>query len=202
MREVWKRLEVFAKRSGKSLRLRPGAKEAAIRAAEKTIGIPFPDAFRESLLLHDGQEPGDDDCFEWLPGHPRLASLERILEQWKHDCANFEKFHATEDAHGVDGDRCQHYLWHPKRIPIAGNRWFDQDNTYLDFFPGPNGQEGQLAVFGKGVFGEFHGPGFGESMELFASGLERGDWIIRDGFCVPKSKRTGSWSKHVRKKLG
>ena len=23
-----------------------------------------------------------------------------------------------------------HYFWHPKRIPIAGN-WFDQDNVYI-----------------------------------------------------------------------
>jgi cell wall assembly regulator SMI1 len=85
MDQLWKCLEKAAAQTPKSLFLRPGANESAIRAAERTMGLDFPADFRASLLLHDGQdwdEDGADDAFEWLPGQGRLASLDRIVEEW------------------------------------------------------------------------------------------------------------------------
>lgn len=203
MRDLWKRLHAIADATPKRLQTRPPATESAIRAAERTIGIDFPAGYRASLLVHDGQEPGDgdDDAFEWLPGHARLASLERVVAEWHVECRNFAKFYTPGDApEPIERDALFHFLWHPKRIPIAGNPWWDQDNTLLDFFPGPAGRAGQLVIYGKGTFGALHGPSFGAAFELYVRALESGQWSFRDGFCQPRAKNM-NWGKYVRKKL-
>src|SRR5262249_38326257 len=66
------------------------------------------DDFRASLLLHDGQEPGDgdDDAFEWLPGHGRLACLDAVVAEWKQECATYEEFHSAEAPQEIDGATC------------------------------------------------------------------------------------------------
>ena len=88
-------------------------------------------------------------------------------------------------------------------MPIAGNPWWDQDNTYLDFNPGPEGASGQIVIFGKGVFGAYQGPGFGEALELFVTGLEKGDWsYLGDGDWKARSRSWLTWPKYVKARLG
>jgi len=204
MRALWRRLEAAASRSPLSLRLRPAASDAHVRAAERTMGLAFPEDFRESLLVHDGQEPGEGerDAFEWLPGHERLACLDAIVDEWVDESSTFETQHAGQPPEEILGGQLYHYLWHPKRIPIAGNPWWDQDNTYLDLLPGPRGVHGQVAMFGKGVFGEVHAPSFRVGLELYANALESGEWSFRDGQCLPRSKAVGGWARYASKKLG
>lgn len=149
--------------------------------------------------MHDGQEPedGEEDTFNWLPGQPRLASLERIVDRWKRECTKYEVHHGGQPPEEIEEGLLYHYLWHPKRIPIAGNAYWDQDNTYLDFFPGPNGVAGQIANFGKGIFGVVQGTSFRAALTLFADALDSGEWLVRDGCCVPRNKRFFSWSKYT-----
>jgi cell wall assembly regulator SMI1/predicted DNA-binding WGR domain protein len=210
MAALWARLEAFVAETPMTLDLRPPATAAAIRAAERTIGLPFPADFRASLLVHDGQEPGDGDdeqTFSWLTGHPRLASLDRLVAAWQGDCKSFAKFHADEPATEIEGGRLLHYLWHPRRIPIAGNPWWDQDNTYLDFLPGPRGVAGQLVIFGKGTFGAWCGPSFGATFALYVDAVVSGAWDWQRS-CFARearlhaSKRFGSWSRYVAAQLG
>ncbi len=206
MRRLWERLEAVAATTPLPPRLRPPATEAAIRAAERTLGMTIPDDFRASLLVHDGQEPpGDDeeedDVFAWLPGHARLAPLDAIVDGWTRECETFATQHAGEAPTEIEDGRLYHYLWHPRRIPIAGNRWWDQDNTLLDLFPGPRGTSGQLVMFGKGVFGAYHGPSFRAPLEIYVRALETGAWGYRDGAIVARSKRETSWLRYVRRQL-
>lgn len=205
--ELWAALEAFVATTPLKLHLRPPATEKAIRAAERTMKLSFPDDFRASLLVHDGQETGDGDdagVFPWLSGHPRLASLERIVEAWKDQCETFKTFQGTDAPIEIDGGRMVHYLWHPKRIPIAGNPWWDQDNTYLDFIPGPNGVPGQLVCFGKGyVDGLWCGPGFGAAFALFVDAVVSRKWLWEKGCFAaaatdPKRRRP-SWNSYAVK---
>ena len=204
MRDLWARLEAQASRTPLPLRLRPPTTEAAIDAAEQTMGLPFPADFRASLLVHDGQVPQDGslEAFEWLPGHAWLASLDRIVEQWREHCRTFEELHAGEEPEEIEDGKLVHFFWHARRIPIAGNLWWDQDNTYLDFIPGSEGRAGQVAVFGKGNYGEVHGPSFSAILRVYVEALESGEWWFEEGRCRPRSSRIGRWAKYAEKKLG
>jgi cell wall assembly regulator SMI1 len=176
MRALWDRLESLMADKEPPPRLRAPATEAAIAAAEATMGLAFPPDFRASLLVHDGQEDGADDfdTLEWLPHQAPLAPLDRIVDQWREHCEAFERHHAGEEPRLLEGGTLYHYFWHPKRIPIAGNPWFDQDNAYLDFIPGPNGVPGQLVMFGKSAFGSVLAPSFRTALAIFADALESG----------------------------
>lgn len=66
--------------------------------------------------------------------------------------------------------------------------------------PGPQGTVGQLAMFGKGTFGDVQAPGFGIALKLYVEGLESGSWLYRDGVCV--SRRRGiRWASYVDSQL-
>jgi cell wall assembly regulator SMI1 len=203
MRSLWSRLELLMADKAKPPRLRPPATEAAIAAAEATMSLSFPPDFRASLLVHDGQEDGEDDLdtLQWLPNQAPLAALDRIVEQWCEHCKTYEQFHANEEPQLIEDGTLHHYFWHPKRIPIAGNPHFDQDNVYIDFIPGPNGVAGQLALFGKGAFGSVLAPSFRTALTIFADALASGEYHYVGSEAVPRAKRM-NWSKLVAKKLG
>jgi cell wall assembly regulator SMI1 len=203
MQELWNRLERAAGDAGIALRFRPGVSESAIRAAEKTMELAFPDDLRASLLAHDGQEPDVEGlgAFAWLPGHEPLASLDAIVQEWRLERDLFHENYANTPGEELEAGRLYHFLWHPKRIPIAGNPYWDQDNTYVDCIPGPEGTYGQLAMFGKGCFGQVHGPGLRQTLEILLAALDSGEWAFKNGDCIRRAKSTLGWAKYVEKKL-
>lgn len=138
---LWRQIEelLAAKRRGEDMMLRPPATEAQIAAAERALGVDFPEDFRESLRIHDGQ---DDSCqVMWLPIAQRLGSLASLVQCWKDDRTYYEP--DAEDHVSEDGTvRTVHQ--HPKHIPIAGSAYWDYDRLMLDFAPGPKGQVGQV----------------------------------------------------------
>lgn len=83
--ELWRRIEqaFAAQRPDDEPLFRSPATQAAIAAAEQTLCIRFPDDFRASLLVHDGQD--DDTHAEWLPVALRLGSLASIVKCWQRD---------------------------------------------------------------------------------------------------------------------
>jgi len=192
MHDLWERLGSWAaKNAGRNLGLRKGASEPSIAAAEKTLSLRFPDDFRASLLLHDGQDAdNDDNLFEWMPGCSPLASLDAIVERWKEEVELAEEY-SEGDVAVVERGRLHSVLWHPKRIPIAGNRWWDGDNTYVDLFPGPKGKSGQLITFVTECDLVVLGPSFREALTLYVEALEKGDWLFSEkkGHVVPKKDK-------------
>ncbi|MBK7396206.1 MAG: hypothetical protein IPJ34_07885 [Myxococcales bacterium] len=77
-----------------------------------------------------------------MPGSGALAPLEQIVAQWKDERDNDQEDDEPEAEGGI-----YTVMSHPRRIPIAGSRWWDGDNTYLDLHPAPKGTEGQLIMF-------------------------------------------------------
>ena len=61
------------------MNLRAGSTEKAVAVAEKKMKLKFPNDFRASLLLHDGQEQlEDEERFPWRVGCSRLQPLKAI----------------------------------------------------------------------------------------------------------------------------
>ncbi len=178
---LWERLEVIAKRHGRSLRLRTGVSEAALAAAEATMSLAIPADLRASLALHDGQDDAEDDTFPWMAGCSPLRSLAECVEQWK---VQVGLVVPDDDFSGQDppDPRLRPNLALAERIPIAGNRWWDQGNTFVDLAPGPEGTVGQLISFSSECELEVLGTSFAEALEAFVGGLEKGT-LLYDPHC-------------------
>ena len=145
MRELWSRIERWFEDHlpDRTLRLRPGASEVAIARAEAVLDQRFPDDFRESLAVHDGQE--DDPQIQWLPAAQRLGSLDAIVRCWRADRSAYDP--DPQRLEWLDrGGAARQALFHPKQIPIAGSTYWDYDRLLLDFIPGPNGHPGQVVA--------------------------------------------------------
>ncbi len=184
MRELWSRLEThFAQHwSSKDLKLRKPATEKQISAAEKSLSIRFPDDFRASLRVHDGQDP--EPSILWLPGVPQLGSLESIVNCWTQDRAFYE---ATEADETDERSRVRQTFHHPRHIAFAGSAHWDYDRLLFDFEPGPEGHAGQIIMRSDVEF-LFLVRTFRELMEKTVEGLENGTIAT-----VEKGAPTSRW---------
>ena len=170
----WARIEGWFKTHHPklSLGLHPGASAKAIAAAEKKLGVTFPADFRDSLLVHDGQE--DKPGVRIFPIAQRLASLDSFVTCWADDRSAYdEKEMAVRFDWVGDDERVRQVHFHPKHIPIAGSPFWDYDRLLLDFIPGPKGTAGQLIARDDIEF-EFLTPSFGDLLAKIAKGLEDG----------------------------
>ncbi len=175
---TWARIEGwFAKHHPKlSLGLRPGASAKEIAAAEKTLGITFPADFRDSLLVHDGQD--DNPGVRIMPIAQRLGSLESFVTCWSDDQSAYDAKEMTKRFDWLSGDeRVRQVHFHPKHIPIAGSPFWDYDRLILDFVPGPKGTAGQVIARDDIEFA-FICTTFGDLLTKIADGLEDGSIVV------------------------
>lgn len=143
--ESWHRLVRALGPAESRLRLRPPATEAALRAAERAIGRALPADVRAWLAIADGQEPGG---LSILPNGSWLISLDRLVEKYQHE----RQYDLPDDEVAaitmtMDRDRIRHFVYHPRRITIAGAHNLDYDNYLIDGIPGPTGTIDQVIVF-------------------------------------------------------
>jgi cell wall assembly regulator SMI1 len=139
MREIWDKIESQLRRTAPDLlrSLNPGASAASIDAAEKSLGITFPQDVRESYLIHDGQTDDAPNLFDtWS-----LLSLDAIVREWKvwkqlTDSGEFKKARSGPGAHHASD------WWNPAWIPLTYNG--AGDHHCLDLAPTPKGAPGQI----------------------------------------------------------
>ncbi|QMU69601.1 SMI1/KNR4 family protein [Streptacidiphilus sp. P02-A3a] len=93
--------------------LEPPAAPAAIAAAEAAVGLPFPDALRQSLLRHNGT-----GYQVLLPDLWQLMDVQDIPRVW----AMRTKIHEAH-SEATDGDPEGEYgpWWHRQYIPFAAD---------------------------------------------------------------------------------
>ncbi len=179
MKELWARLAKWARQHAPSMAftLRPPVSADAIARAEATLGVSLPADYRESLLAHDGlesSEADDETRFPWMPGCDRMAPLEEVVAQYREE----REWDEPDAPAGrtMDKGRIANVVFHPGRIPIAGNRHWDQDNTYLDLAPGKNGTAGQLITLVTECDFVVLGTSLREAMQAYVELLESGRW--------------------------
>jgi cell wall assembly regulator SMI1 len=168
MEDLWRRLAGWGKKSGAgSLKLRGPASREDVALAEGTIGMTFPEDFRESLGWHDGQKRDPD--FAWMPGCSPLQPLDAIVARWQEE--------------------------RTRRIPIAGSPSWDGDNTYLDLDPEPGGASGQLVIVTRGGDEIVLGPSFRAALEKHVLLVERGV-LVWDAAQRAVRPAEGAWKGH------
>lgn len=179
--DAWARIERWfsAHHPSLDLKLRPGANDRAIAAAEKKLGVTFPDDFRASLRVHDGQE-NEPDVRLW-PWGQRLGSLDGLTRCWKDDRGLFDQEEMAERFEWLSDDgRVRQVHPHPAHVPIAGSTYWDYSRLLLDYVPGPKGTTGQVIARDDVDF-VFVCPTFGELLERTARGLEDGTIAVKAG---------------------
>lgn len=158
------------------LELRPPSTKKAIAAAEKTLGVRFPDGFRASLLVHDGQE--DHPGLPIIPFAMRLGSLVSLTKCWKDDRRYVDEQAMKERFEWLDdSNRVRQVDLHPKQVPIAGSPFWDYGRLLIDFVPGPEGREGQI-IARDDINLVFVCDSFEQLVHRTAEGLENGSITV------------------------
>lgn len=183
MEKLWQRIEAWLEEHApRTLRdLNKGATAKGIAAAEKLMGVKFPEDVKDSYRLHDGQIGGAPLMDEW-----QLLSLKVMTRKWKmlkqlYDAGKFEE--SKVKAKGP----VKAEWWNPKWIPVGFNG--AGDFYCLDFDPAPKGKEGQLISFWHvDDRREVVAKGFREWMKEYADDLKAGSYSVKDE-AVDRRKR-------------
>jgi cell wall assembly regulator SMI1 len=179
MKTIWDRIHVWLAANAPKVQksLCRGASERAIRAAEREMGVTFPDDVKACYRIHDGQrEGGADFLYGW-----HWNSLDGMLEDWRLLKGMSEN---VEGSRGSD-DVTQTDWWHPAWLPILTN--YNGDFRCLDLAPGPAGSVGQILFWwhddsrwGEGRRLQAHG--FTLWLDDFVGELEEGEWLYSEEF--------------------
>ena len=155
-KELINRLQsVIKKNDWPPLELNPGVSVEEIEAAEKTIGLKFPEELKEYFLTFNGEdfskyEGLEYGGFPWLPDVAGLSSLKDIVEAWKEE----QEWMEDNEFEGFEyycNEKIRWEYWHDHRIPIAFGAFSEGDIVYVDLTPGPKGTSGQIILRPHGM---------------------------------------------------
>ena len=194
MQLSWTRIENWLADNAPEIleNLNPGATEEEIKRTEEFLGVSFPEDFKDSYLIHNGQKPYVDtpDGQQWkdycLMDMWQLLSLDRIKHEWSIwkellDTGGLGDNYMTLD----NGEVCE--WWNPRWIPLTSN--FCGDHHCLDLSASLRGSEGQIILMWHDIdIREIDAPSFKAWLGTFADDLEAGHYVY-DGFVKLKDLR-------------
>jgi cell wall assembly regulator SMI1 len=135
---IWERIEQWLRAHAPAVlaSLNPPADPGRLVAAERHLGVAFPDDFTRIYLRHDGGGPGLFNGWDWL-------SLDGITSEWDvwKDLLDGGEF--ADVQRKTDGRTVPDW-WHPWWIPFTSSG--AGDNYCLDLNPGPDGTAGQVII--------------------------------------------------------
>lgn len=176
MDAIWERIERWLGANAPAVlaSLNPPATPEQIAAAERHLGVTFPDDVRATYLRHDGQTPTGPGLFggwEWMP----LGEVVGHWDLWTelHDGGEFDGFT------GDPGGRVVADWWHRAWVPLTHNG--AGDSHCVDLHPGPAGTPGQVIV----MYHDYErrpvkATSFRVWLATFADELEAGGYVVSD----------------------
>ena len=137
----WKTIKGFLKKTNEQIcnSLQNPAKETDINKLEKILKLNLPDVFKESLLIHNGQN--DNDYIITFMDYQNLLSANKMIENYKMIC----KLFGENDFSVIKQKNCKYI----KRNYIYNHKWLkfsesDSDGLIIDFDPAKKGTVGQI----------------------------------------------------------
>jgi cell wall assembly regulator SMI1 len=178
--ELWTRLETWLDANAPALvpTLQPGASEAEIQQTEAFLCVQFPDDFKASYRIHNGQENYADGL---LYGREFL-SLERIRDEWKVwkellDGGDFEG--SKSQPSGPIRDDWWNAQWIPITYDGSGN------HDCLDLNPAEGGHIGQVIDFWHDESSrEIKASSFTAWLATFVEGCENGTYVYSEKYGI------------------
>lgn len=177
MQQIWRDIENWYQQHAPELykRLKPGATDDEIAAAETQLGRTLPDDYKASLRVHNGNVSLHDytylDIAQAVGNWSRMKNLA--------DKGTFADREADDDAGGA----IQKAWWHDGYIPFAEDGGGNM--ICIDLAPGAQGQAGQIVQMEMGA-GPFLGEhnSFGAWLKDYRDRLLAGKYKVEDGFLV------------------
>lgn len=173
MRDTWGRIHAWLRTNAPEIldRLNPGASVTRIAMAERELGISFPDDYRQSLAIHDGQARAAWPLlFGW-----HLDSLDDVLGHWRALVASATRgdFPEGEQSSITTNGPVRPQWWNRQWIPITN----DQAGNFeaLDLDPAAGGTVGQVVLMAHNYPRRLvRASGVSAHLSAFASELDAG----------------------------
>jgi cell wall assembly regulator SMI1 len=142
MDKIWKRIEAWLKQNAPDTLayLQPGASDADIKKAARSLSCELPDDVTESYHIHDGMRGAAGS----LIGEWSLMPLAIVVREWK----TLKKLSDGGTFEGMEGDadvQVKSDWWNPRWIPVASNG--SGDFVCVDLDPPRTGKSGQVISF-------------------------------------------------------
>ena len=171
--DSWNRIEVWLAEHAPATfaGLEPPAAPETIAIAETAIGLPFPNALKQSLLRHNGT-----GYYDLLPALWRLLSAEDIADNWQLNTSiQIELASGGKGNSPLEADTLS--WWHPQWIPFAADG--GGDHLVIDQRSTP--RQGRIGTASHETFGSFAQDAMRASLpalfQATAAALETGDVI-------------------------
>jgi len=159
--------------------LNPGASDADITRLESVIGKTIPDDFRDSLLIHNGQD--DQSQLIRFVNYNSLLSVDDMIDDYKMHRGLFAGWDPIE---WLAPDKIKNVTWNSGWIKFTES---DGDGYVIDLDPGPHGVVGQ-------VFMRYHddpsnvsntkSDSFATFLSDCANSLLQGSYEVEDGLII------------------
>jgi cell wall assembly regulator SMI1 len=155
--------------------LNPPATKKKLTALEKAIGASLPDDFRESYLIHNGQD--DSKYIAGIIYGLELLPTDGIINNWK-GWADLESMpELDEDTKSIPAKFVQPYYFHRGWIPFTHDS--GGNHLAIDLSPDTGGVVGQVIVFGRDDMKHYVlARSFSEFLRLILDSLEAGNFKI------------------------
>ena len=139
MESNWEKLNVWLAKNAPQIKssLNPPATAKQIKDTENILGISFPEDFKQSYLIHNGQESHAEGLIDGC----ELLSLDRIIDEWNvwkglSDSGEFSEYKSEAEPPVKDD------WWNEKWIPYTYNG--AGDHLCIDMDPIETGRHGQV----------------------------------------------------------
>lgn len=178
MKEIWKRIETWLEANAPEIfdDLEPGASDQEIKEAEEYLKVEFPEDFKDSLKIHNGQKGNAS----WLIDGWQFLPLEKIMEEWDawSDLMNSGDF---EGIRSYSKGQIKNDWWNPKWLPLTYSG--EGDHYCLDLDPDFGGYKGQIIISWHDMPNrDLVANSFREWLEKFAVDLENDKYVIAEEY--------------------
>ncbi|MDR1317298.1 MAG: SMI1/KNR4 family protein [Spirochaetales bacterium] len=179
----WKTIDNFLIKNNNAIynSLLGPADEKEINNLENIANVKLPDAFKESLLIHNGQD--ENNGIITFIDYQKLLSVHEMVKDYKMFCGLFE----NEIIDFIKPDECKYI----KNYYIYNNKWLkitesNSDGLIMDFDPAEKGRVGQIFFrpHDDNPADKIIAETYEEWLKIICERLETGLYEIEDGEIV------------------
>ena len=177
MKIIWERIHDWLAVNAPQVleNLRPGANDEEIYRAEAFFGVEFPEDFKLSYRVHNGQE---EECCSLFP-YLEFLSLQNVIkisEKWQNYSDDNFRCDPEDIFEGIWNG-----WWNPNWIPFTNES--NGACQCVDLAPAAGGNVGQIIIVEwqeptRGLMAS----NFRVYLETFAEELERGEYRFSKGY--------------------